>query len=141
MRSASILIVDDSAADRTSMRIAFERTGLPLKLSFADSGRLALDLLMPRSDAAPLRPDLMLLDVKMPSMSGLDLLQTLKADPKLMTIPVFMLSGSDEKSDVLQAYSSCANGFIVKPTEASGLNEIAVVIGRLASSVLSYAER
>jgi CheY-like chemotaxis protein len=141
MRSASILIVDDSAADRTSMRIAFERTGLPLKLSFADSGRLALDLLMPRSDKPPLRPDLMLLDVKMPSMSGLDLLQMLKADPKLMTIPVFMLSGSDEKSDVLQAYSSCANGFIVKPTEASGLNEIAVVIGRLASCVLSYAER
>jgi CheY-like chemotaxis protein len=141
MKSASILIVDDSGADRTSLRLAFERSGMPLKLSFAESGRSALALLMPKSVSSRLRPDLILLDVKMPGMSGLDLLHAIKADPALMTIPVFMLSGSDDKSDVLQAYSSSASGFIVKPSEVSGLNECANVIARLATCVLTYAER
>jgi two-component system response regulator len=141
MRSVSLLIVDDSAADRTSMRLAFERTGLPLRLYFAASGRAALDLLSPKAGGdAPLRPNLMIVDVKMPGVSGLDLLRTLKSDPKLLSIPVFLFSGSDDQNDIRAGYCGFASGYIVKPLDAGGLSEIADLVGRLCSQVLAFPE-
>jgi CheY-like chemotaxis protein len=142
MTPVDILIVDDSVADRTSLRIAFERCGLPLKLHFAASGRAALDLLgVGEPDMSPISPQMMLFDVKMPGMSGLELLGIVKQSPQTALIPVIMLSGSDDPSDVRQAYESRASGYICKPLEADELDEIAAVIGRLATRVFIFAER
>ena len=142
MRSVDILVVNDSSADRTSIRLAFERTGLPVKLHFAASGRAALDLLSPKAGSAkPLRPQLMLVDVKMPGISGLDLLRAVKADPTLLPIPVMLFSGSDDQSDILNGYCNFASGYLVKPANASGLNEIAELVGRLCTSALAFPER
>jgi CheY-like chemotaxis protein len=142
MRNVTILIVDDSAADRTSMRLAFERTGLPLRLHFAASGRAALDMLAQKNgEDRALRPHLMIVDVKMPGISGLDLLQTLKADPSLLPIPVLMFSGSDDQNDVVAGYRNFASGYIVKPLDAGGLGEVAELVGRLCTNVLAFPER
>ena len=142
MKPVEILIVDDSPADRASMRIAFERGGHPVLLHFAESGRAALTLLSPAGDdRPPLRPHVMLVDIKMPGMSGLDLLALTKKDPSLSEIPVIMLSGSDDQRDIRKAYAGFASGYIRKPLDMRDLAEIADVIGRLVTRVLVFPGR
>lgn len=138
MNRADILIVDDSPADRASIKIAFAKAGYPLNLQFAFSGTAALDFL--RSDRE-VRPHLMLVDVKMPGLSGIELLQALKSDPDLLRIPVIMLSGSDDKEDVDSAYRNFAAGYIRKPVDVEGLHEVADTVGKLCTLVLSFPER
>lgn len=142
MRGVDILVVDDSAADRASIRIAFERTGHPVKLHFAHNGQMALDFLRADHGAAMVvRPQLCVLDVKMPGLSGLHVLQALKADTNLVEIPVIMLSGSDDQSDIRAAYRLFASGYIKKPTDAEGLHEVADVLGRLCTGILAFPTR
>jgi CheY-like chemotaxis protein len=136
MKRIELLVVDDSPADRASIKIAFAQSGYPINVQFAASGALALDHL--RSSKA--RPQVMLVDVKMPGLSGLELLRTVKTDPALQQIPVFMFSGSDDKRDVSTAYSNFANAYIRKPDDVEGLNDVAGVVGRLCTSVLSLPE-
>jgi CheY-like chemotaxis protein len=138
MNRADILIVDDSPADRASIKIAFAKSGYPLNVQFAFSGTAALDYL--RSDTEA-RPHLMLVDVKMPGLSGIELLQTLKSDPDLLRIPVIMFSGSDDKEDVDSAYRNFAAGYIRKPVDVEGLHEVADAVGKLCTLVLSFPER
>ena len=138
MNRADILIVDDSPADRASIKIAFAKSGYPLNLQFAFSGTAALDYLRSETEA---RPHLMLVDVKMPGLSGIELLQTLKADPDLLRIPVIMFSGSDDKEDVDSAYRNFAAGYIRKPVDVEGLHDVADAVGKLFTLVLSFPER
>lgn len=137
MKRVELLVVDDSPADRASIKIAFAQSGYPINVQFAASGALALDHLRSSSKA---RPQVMLVDVKMPGLSGLDLLRTVKTDPALQQIPVFMFSGSDDKRDVSTAYSNFANAYIRKPDDVEGLNDVAGVVGRLCTTVLSLPE-
>ena len=78
MKRIELLVVDDSPADRASIKIAFAQSGYPINVQFAASGMLALDHLRSSGKA---RPQVMLVDVKMPGLSGLDLLRTVKNDP------------------------------------------------------------
>ncbi len=118
IQPATILIVDDSAADRTLIRIAFQQTGFRIRLRFASSGREALETL--RAADLP-RPAMCVIDVKMPGLSGLEVLRTIKLDPGLTTIPVVMISGSDAESDIAAARAAHASGYITKPSDAAGL--------------------
>lgn len=138
MNRADILIVDDSAADRASIKIAFAQSGYPLNIQFAVSGNAALDQL--RSDREA-RPHLMLVDVKMPGLSGIELLQVMKRDPELHPIPVIMFSGSDANEDVDSAYRNFAAGYIRKPADAEGLHAVAETVGKLCTVVLSFPEK
>jgi CheY-like chemotaxis protein len=138
MNRADILVVDDSPADRASIKIAFAQSGHPLNVQFAFSGTAALDYLRSEQQA---RPHLMLVDVKMPGLSGIELLQVVKADPDLLRIPVIMLSGSDDNEDVESAYRNFAAGYIRKPADVEGLHEVADTVGKLCTHVLSFPER
>jgi two-component system response regulator len=141
MRQVDILIVDDSPADRASLRFAFEPVPA-IRLHFAASGRGALDMLLPKDGARPLlRPHLCLVDIKMPGISGLDLLRAIKSDQSVADIPIIMYSGSDEQSDILAAYRGFASGYIIKPADAGGLQEMAAVLGRMCTSVLEFPAR
>lgn len=131
-----VLVVDDSPADRASLKIAFAHAGYPLNLRFAPDGVTALGAL--RSGSEPL-PQVMLVDVKMPGLSGLELLQTIKRDPALQRIAIIMFSGSDDRDDVSAAYSNSAAGYIRKPVDIEGLNEVAETVGRLCA-ILSFPE-
>lgn len=115
---ASVLVVDDSAADRTLIRIAFQQTGFRIQLRFAASGKEALDVL--RAADQP-RPAMCVIDVKMPGLSGLEVLRVIKLDPGLAMIPVVMISGSDAESDIAAARAAHASGYITKPSDAAGL--------------------
>jgi len=136
----AILIVDDSPADRAALRIAFQQTGLPLSLHFATDSHEALELLSSdRDDFAQVIPHLMMVDVKMPGSSGIELLKILKSHENLMTIPVFMFSGSDDQQDIDAAYRAYASGYIRKPSDVEDLNTIATTLGKMCCNVLAYS--
>lgn len=130
------LVVDDSAADRASVRIAFERSGLPVALSFAESAGEALIQL--REGSA--RPHMMLVDVNMPGGSGLDLLAAIKRDKKLREIPVYMLSASNNPDDISGAYKGQACGFLHKPDSFESLSRMIDLLGRLCVEALAYPQ-
>ena len=140
MKPARILVVDDSAADRTSLKVAFQRCNYPIALSFAEDGEAALGLLRGDEGQPPLRPNMMLVDMKMPGVSGLELLRRIKADPQLRAIPVMILSSSDDPRDVHDAYQCCASGYVRKPGAFDALKRIAEVVGALCAETLCFPD-
>lgn len=139
MKSVEILVVDDSAADRTSLRFAFERAGAPVTLHFAENGKAALGLLIPTAARpAKLRPHLCLVDIKMPEVSGFDVLRAIKSHEEISHLPIIMYSGSDDPRDVRAAYRGFASGYIKKPQDADGLRKMASLLGRLCSDLMEF---
>jgi CheY-like chemotaxis protein len=115
-RSFNILLVDDNPVD---VRIVAEglREALPeAKLSVAKDGLEAISFLHQAGKYANSpRPDLILLDLRLPKKSGFEVLREVKQDPVLATIPVVVHSSSEEKEDIQKAYSLHANCYIAKP--------------------------
>lgn len=104
------MLIDDSVTDQWLAREAFEQLCPDCTLRCFDRGAVALDWLR----SAPERPDVILLDINMPGMSGFEVLEQLKADPELTLIPVVMLSTSGDRGDVSRAYTLHASSYLVK---------------------------
>lgn len=111
-----ILLVEDEEIHVELMERAAARCGLSNPLVVASDGQAALDLLFgTEGRPARLRPALVLLDLKMPGVDGLEVLAVMKRDPRLALIPVIVFSCSDAPKDVRQAYTNGANAYLVKP--------------------------
>lgn len=104
------LLIDDNVTDQLLAEEAFQHLCPDCTLTCVNSGEVALELL--RSGAV--RPEVILLDVNMPGMSGFEVLSALKADPVLAVLPVIMLSTSRARGDVELAYTLHASSYIVK---------------------------
>lgn len=114
----SILLVDDSEDDVLMAQKVFAKLNLPHKLAIAMNAAQALEYLNcsgKYSARKPVAPDLLLLDINMPGMDGLQLLKTIKADKKLRSIPVIMLTTSASREDIRKSFESGAASFITKP--------------------------
>jgi CheY-like chemotaxis protein len=113
-----VLLVEDSPHDVDFAQRALARSGVALRLVVAEHGDEALRLLVgesPSGSRAPaLRPDLVLLDLNIPGVSGRDVLARLKGDPALASIPVVILSTSRHLSDVESCYRLHANSYHFK---------------------------
>jgi two-component system, chemotaxis family, response regulator Rcp1 len=121
MSPIEILLVDDSEGDIELTRIAFEDQKVRAHLSVAHDGIEALDFLLKRGNFInAVEPDLILLDINMPRMNGLDFLTIVKQDERLKPIPVIMLTSSSARADIVESYRRHANGYISKPV---GLKE------------------
>lgn len=123
--SRAAMLVDDNEDDRFLAAQAWAEAGIRNRLICLDGGRRALDYLLGAGDYAdrakhPL-PAFILLDIKMPAVSGFDVLSRLRADPKLRSLPVLMLTASTAPSDVAEAHRLGANGFFVKPSTVEEL--------------------
>lgn len=115
-----LLVVEDDENDVFFLRRALQSTGAEIDLHVAADGRQALDYLLGRAGYAdrakhPL-PNLVLLDLKVPYISGLDVLRQIRATPELRKLIVIVLTSSALDSDVVQAYEIGANSFLVKPS-------------------------
>ena len=121
-----ILLVDDDQVDAMAVKRAFRSVKLANELHVVESGEEALEFLRREGrfneDNAP-RPGLILLDINMPGMGGLEALRAIKAELRFRTIPVILLTTSKSQPDRLKAYQTCAQGYIVKPVEYEGFLE------------------
>lgn len=120
-----VLYAEDDENDAYFMRRAFDRIGLAYSLHHVPDGQSAIDYLAaagPYSDRArhPL-PALVLLDVKMPLVTGLDVLRWLRARREFDELPVVMLTSSNQDRDLQDAFATGANGYLLKPSNADDL--------------------
>lgn len=137
-----ILLVEDNPADVNIIRETFRECKITNNLSVLDNGERALDFLYRRGEysAAP-RPDLILLDIGLPGISGLEVLAEVKADPDLRQIPVIVLTTSKAEEDIFRSYDLHANSFITKPVHLTDLFEVVKGIENFWFSIVKLPPR
>lgn len=107
-----ILLAEDNENDKDLTLAALEEAGLANAVDWVRDGQACLDFLQSGTNAMPVA---LLLDLKMPKVDGLQVLQVLKEDPKLRMLPIVMLTSSREESDVVRSYQLGVNAYVVKP--------------------------
>jgi chemotaxis family two-component system response regulator Rcp1 len=121
-----ILMIEDNPGDVRLTREALRDGKVRNALHALENGDLALDFLHRRSPYADApRPDLILLDLKLPGKTGLDLLAEIKADASLQRIPVVILTSSQAEQDIARSYDLHANAYVSKPV---GLDQFIEVV-------------
>src|SRR5262245_8436782 len=128
--SALILHVEDDPIDVGNLKRAFARCGIANPIRAVATPREALTLLRGGIGGARVRPALILLDLGLPEMGGLELLRELKSDPLLRAIPVVALSASRHDRDLECAYRLGAAGYVVKPMDFEGFVRAIAVLER-----------
>ncbi len=131
-RAIQVLIVEDNPDDVEITRRAFRKSQMASELLVARDGQEVIDLLVEgRPDpgmARTPRPDLVLLDINLPKVNGLEVLERIRASERLAAIPVVMLSASDRDEDVLRSYRLGANSYIQKPVSFDRFLETLTVL-------------
>lgn len=125
----TILLVEDGDKYGNQTVLALEASHIANELVGAKTGEQALEVLFgPGSEAAVL-PQVVLLDLDLPGMSGLEVLRRVRADARTRYLPVVVLTASKEEEDVLHSYSLGANGFVRKPLEFGKLVQAVKALG------------
>ena len=117
-----ILVVDDSSIDAEMTMRALKKANLANEVTWIQDGADALDYIFGRGKHASRvskNPGLILLDVRMPKLSGIEVLRQIKTDERTRAIPVVMLTSSAEERDMAEAYALGANSYLVKPIDAA----------------------
>ena len=147
MATKRILLADDNPNDIELAICALEEVGMADEVAVVNDGDEALDYLYRRGPFAERDlgyPIVALLDMKMPKMSGLEVLQEMKSDPVLRTIPVVMLTSSREERDLAQSYKAGVNAYIVKPVDfdkfIGAVKEVASFWGKVNQPPPALAE-
>lgn len=125
-KTARVLMVDDSAADRLLTRSCLEESKVLLDLQEAEDGEEALEYLQGCSDEE--LPDLILLDLNMPRMSGAEVLAALQDDERLKPIPVVVLTSSRASLDIERSYQLGANCLVSKPVDLEQFQRIVLAL-------------
>lgn len=128
-----ILLVEDDRAHAEIVRRNFERSRVANELIHVEDGQAALDYLQRQGafaapERAP-RPDLVLLDLRLPKVDGLEVLRRVKSDPNLASVPVIVLTTSAAESDMVRAYDAHANSYLVKPVDFPQFVELLDTLG------------
>lgn len=128
-----IILVEDNADDAELVIRALRKSGINNPLVHLKDGEQALNFLFcegPYQDRRlPPDPKLILLDIKMPKVDGLEVLRRLKTDPRLQLIPVVLLTSSKEDRDIKESYQLGVNSFVVKPVEFNTLTKTVERLG------------
>ncbi len=131
--SVEILLVEDNPDDVALTLNAFRIHNLSNRIQIARDGEEALDFLFCRGAFAARdcseRPRVILLDLKLPKVDGLEVLRAIKSDERTRTIPVVILTSSKEERDIVEGYTLGVNSYIVKPVNFDQFIEAARVLG------------
>ena len=133
-RIAEVLLVDDSRGDALLAERAFREAEFETRLTIARTGEDALDILETPGRAPP---DLILLDMGLPRLSGTDVLAAIKGNDRLKATPVIIMSNSGAPPNVLRAYNLYASAYIVKPVSLDAYREAIALIERFFFSLAS----
>jgi len=121
MENATILLVEDNPDDVILALRALRKNDISDPVSVVHDGEEALDFLFCRNTYANRdprdMPRLVLLDLNLPKVSGLDVLRRLRADPRTHSLPIVVISSSEAGEDLVQAHQSGANSFMAKPVD------------------------
>lgn len=144
MEPKVILLVEDNDDDVALTLRAFRKSNILNEIIVAHDGAEALDYLFGRGDYCDrdpaVLPQLILLDLKLPKVEGLDVLREIRAHPATRFLPVVILTSSDEESDILESYRLYANSYIRKPVDFNRFLEAVQQLG-LYWLVLNVAPR
>jgi len=128
-----ILVVEDDPSHVEIIRRNFEASRLANRLLSVEDGQAALDYLNREgkyndADKFPI-PNLILLDLRLPLVDGLDVLKIIKSDSKLNKIPVVILTTSSAETDMVKSYESHANSYLVKPVDFTQFSKLMETFG------------
>lgn len=115
--SVSILLVEDNPGDVRLIQEAFRTTGFEPTFHTAVDGDAALEFLREHVNTSGPSIDLMLLDLNLPRTDGFEVLEAIKDEQELMSIPVIVLTSSEATEDVRKSYELCANAYLTKPSD------------------------
>jgi two-component system response regulator len=124
-----VLLVEDSPTDAELCLRALRKHKLANNVRWVKDGAEALDFLFPGGEALRPTPRVILLDLKLPRVDGLEVLQKLKSDEHTKTIPVVILTSSTEDCDIAEAYQLGVNSFISKPVEFGVFSDVVAKLG------------
>jgi len=127
-RPLNILLVEDDVVDVMNVRRAFQQFHIMNPLFVASDGVEALSML--RTGEVPTDRRLVLLDLNMPRMNGIELLRELRSDPSLHATPVVVLTTSDDERDRIEAYNLYVAGYLVKPVTFGSFCELMVTLNK-----------
>jgi two-component system, chemotaxis family, response regulator Rcp1 len=120
-----VLVVEDNPDDVAIVKRAMRKSEVKCELSFARDGQEALDFLYRNGEFEDAtRPDLILLDLNLPKIDGLDVLSRIKQDEKLRRIPVIVLTISEHEQDMIKAYDSGASSYMTKPVDSKDFERL-----------------
>jgi two-component system response regulator len=121
-----MLLVEDSRTDEKLTLRAFKKHAVANQIDVARDGEQALAYLF---DAAKPLPTVVILDLKLPKLDGLEVLRRLRATPRTRLVPVVVLTSSKEQEDLIRSYSLGANAYVRKPVDFSQFAEAAKTLG------------
>jgi two-component system, response regulator len=132
MSQKVILLVEDNADDEELALLAFEKSNIANEVVVARDGEEALDYLFGTGAYAGrdvgLLPQVVLLDLKLPKIDGLEVLKRLRADPRTRRLPIVVLTSSREEQDLIESYDLGANSYVRKPVDfarfAAAINQL-----------------
>lgn len=137
MPEAPILLAEDNPDDEALALRAFKRSGVVNEIAVVRDGQEALDYLFGDEGAAGPSPPMIILDLKLPKVDGLEVLRRIRATERTRLIPVVILTGSHEEADLIDTYASGANSYVRKAVD---FNEFAESVRQLSLYWLSVNE-
>lgn len=123
-----ILLIEDDQIDQMNVKRAFERNKITNPLYIAENGHEALEML--RDGRVPHERRLVLLDLNMPKMNGIEFLEALRADEQLSPTPVVVLTTSNDEQDKVNAYNLNVAGYLVKPVTFNNFVELMAALNK-----------
>ncbi|MFN2455759.1 MAG: response regulator [Pyrinomonadaceae bacterium] len=132
MKKCKILLVEDNPDDEMLCLRALKKNNITNEIVIAHDGAEALDYLFAddsHAESADELPHLMLLDLKLPKVSGLEVLERVRANPRTKLLPTVILTTSVEEQDLLQSYSLGVNSYIRKPVDFAEFTEVVRQLG------------
>ncbi|MCA9268909.1 MAG: response regulator [Planctomycetales bacterium] len=114
-----ILLIEDNLADQEMYRRALGRVAAGIDLQVVEDGEQAIDYLLQRdlfADGAAPRPDLVVLDLNLPKLSGKDIIRRIRGDETMRHLPLIVMTTSHAEEDVLESYQLGCNAYILKPS-------------------------
>ena len=127
-----ILLVEDSKSDLQLALRALKKANIANRIEVARDGEEALDFMLARgahADRPNENPRVVLLDLKLPKVDGLDVLRTLKSNPRTRSVPIVVLTSSKEQRDIVESYELGVNSYIVKPVDFDGFMKAVMELG------------
>jgi two-component system response regulator len=133
MNDRVIMLVEDNADDEALTKRALTKARIKNEVVVARDGAQALDYLFAKGEFAGrdvgVMPQVVLLDLNLPKVGGLDVLRAIRADPRTKTLPVVCLTSSKQDRDLCEGYSLGANSYVVKPVDFAQFAEAVAQLG------------